>query len=355
MNEQGSGPGTAERKPSTPGAGKAEVRPGLGSRRFAGRPLSYWAVNYAAVGVLLAFIVFFSLAEPSTFPHVDEFKTIVSTQSVLAILALGVVIPLVVGEFDLSVGNNLSFTAVLSAVLVSHGMGVLPAILVSLLAGAAIGVINALLIVGVRISSFIATLGTGVLLAGFTTWVSGGVTVFEGIGPSFTNLGNEDLFNFLPIGGLYVIVLAIVLWYLLERTSLGRQLYAVGLGRQAALLAGIRTNRRIVLAFVLSGIVAAAAGVLHTANLGSASPGVGGSFLLPAFAAAFVGQTTIRAGRPNIPGTIVGVFLLAVGISGLQLMGAPSYVSELFNGSALIVAVGLSRLGARRAQTIGGV
>jgi ribose transport system permease protein len=318
-----------------------------------GRGFSYWAVNYAALGVLLLFIVFFSIAEPETFPHVDEFKTIVSTQSVLAILALGIVVPLVVGEFDLSVGNNLSFSAMLSAILVSHGMAVPLAILLALGAGAVVGLVNAVLIVGVRISSFIATLGTGVLLAGFTTWISGGVTIYENIGESFTDLGTKVVLGFLPIGGVYVIVLALLLWYVLERTSLGRQMYAVGMGRQAALLAGIRTNRRITLAFVISGVVASIAGVLHTANLGSASPGVGDSFLLPAFAAAFVGQTTIRAGRPNIPGTIVGVFLLAVGISGLQLMGAPSYVSDLFNGCALIIAVGLSRLGARKAQTLG--
>jgi ribose transport system permease protein len=314
------------------------------------RPLSYWTVNYAAVGVLALFIVFFSIAEPDTFPTADNFRTTVSTQSVLALLALGTIAPLIVGEFDLSVGTQASFAAIATAKLVSTGTSVGLVLLIVLTAGVIVGLVNSLLIVRFQISSFIATLGTGLLLAGFTSWIAAGQTIYQGIGANLTDLGNTILFDFFPIGGVYVIVAAAVLWYLFERTALGRQMYATGSGRDAARLAGIRTERRVALGFVIAGLLGTGAGFLHAAKLGSASPGVGDSFLLPAFAAAFVGATTIRAGRFNVLGTLVGVFLLAVGITGLSLMGAQSYVGDLFHGLALIIAVGLASLGARRAK-----
>jgi ribose transport system permease protein len=313
------------------------------------RPLSHWAINYAAVGLLLLLIAFFSIVRPQTFPTIGDFQTIVSTQSVLAILALGTVLPLVTGEFDLSVGSMVSFSAILTAKLVSTHTSVPVALLLVVLVGASVGTFNTLLIVRFEITSFIATLGTGLLLAGLTTWVANGQTIYQNIGTNLTNLGNNMVLG-VPIPGLYVIVISAVLWFVLERTSLGRQMYATGSGRQAARLAGIRTERRIWLAFVIAAVLAGLAGFLHAAELGSASPGVGDSFLLPAFAAAFVGSTTIRAGRFNVLGTLVGVLLLAVGVTGLTLMGAAFYVNDLFHGAALIIAVGLGAMGARRAK-----
>jgi ribose transport system permease protein len=304
--------------------------------------------NYAAVGVLLLFIIGFSIARPHQFPTLGNFKTIVFTESVLALLSLGVVAPLVVGEFDLSVGSALSFGAVVSAELISGGTSVPVTILLVLLMGLAIGLINAALIVRLEVSSFIATLGTGILLDGLTLWVSGGQTIYNGIGPSFTQLGRNTIFGVLPLPGLYVIVAAGIIWYVLENTPLGREMYVTGYGRNAARLAGIRVERRIVLAFVMSGVVAALSGLIQAANLGSASPGIGAAFLLPAFAAAFLGSTTIKAGRFNVGGTLVAAVLLAVGITGLELMGAQPYVQQFFYGGALIVSVAFAQAGVRR-------
>jgi ribose transport system permease protein len=295
-------------------------------------------------------IVFFSIAEPHTFPSFDNFKSIVANQSVAAVLAMAVLAPLIVGEFDLSVGGAMSLAAVVSASLVSHGTPVALAIPLVLAIGAAVGLINAVLIVRIGLSSFVATLGMATVLAGLSRWISDNSTVYENIGRDFTQFGNVVILGFLPIQGLYVLVLAGILLYVFAFTPFGRELYATGSGRQAARLAGIPTDRRIFLAFVLSGVLAAFAGTLNAAQLGSAAPGVGEAFLLPAYAGAFLGATTIVVGRFNVIGTLVGIALLAVGITGLQLMGAANFVSDLFNGLALIVAVSVARLGARRAS-----
>lgn len=320
------------------------------------RPPGRWSwagllTNYAAVGALIGFIVLFSILRPETFPTLDTFQTIVLTQSVLVIVALGLIAPLAAGEFDLSIGASLSFAAIVSAKLVSSGTGVALTLLIVLGAGIAIGLVNSFLIVRLEVSSFIATLGTGIILEGSTLWASGGSTVFEGIGDSFTSIGNNEIFGFLPLPGLYIIVVALALWYVLERTPLGREVYVTGYGRDAARLAGIRVERRVVLALIISASLAAMAGFLHAANLGSASPGVGNAFLLPAFAAAFLGSTAIKAGRFNVAGTLVAAALLSVGITGLLLMGAQSYVQQFFYGGALIVSVAFAQLGVRRLRS----
>jgi ribose transport system permease protein len=312
----------------------------------AGRRRVNWrsiATNYAAVAVLIGFIVVFSLTEPETFPTLDNFKSIVASQSVLGLLALAAVPPLVVGEFDISIASMLGLAAVLSAKL-AEGSGVVLIILIVLAAGLFVGAVNAFLVVKVQLNSFVATLGTSTILTGFGTLIASGETIYEGIGSNILDLASTEVW-FMPIGGWYVLVAATALWYVLQHTSLGREMYATGYGRLAARLAGIRTERRIVFAFMLSGFLAAAAGFLNTASLGSATAGVGAGYLLPAFAAAFLGATTIRAGRFNVWGTVLGLILLAVGITGLQLAGAENYVQDMFNGVALIVAVTLARIG----------
>ena len=319
-----------------------------GARTRKGVNWASLATNYAAVGALLIFIAFFSIAEPATFPSVDNFKTIVLTQSVLALVALGLCAPLVVNEFDLSIGSAVSFTALLSAKLVSTGSSVPVVLLIALAVGVVIGLINSFLVVRLEVSSFIATLGTGIMLEGLTLWVSGGSTIYKNIGKDFTALGNNEVLGFLPLPGLYVVVIAVVLWYVLERTPLGREMYVTGYGREAGRLAGLKVRRRVVLGLVIGSVIGSFAGFVFAANLGSASPGVGGAFLLPAFAAAFLGSTTIRSGRFNIAGTLVAAALLAVGIQGLQLMGAKPYVQQFFYGGALIISVAFAQLGVRR-------
>jgi ribose transport system permease protein len=312
---------------------------GLGRSRYSPGAL---LERYAVVLVLLALIVLFGLLRPNTFPTYKNFTTIASTKDILVIVALAAMVPLAAGEFDLSVGSMLGFGAMEVAVLTAHShVPLVFAIILCLLSGLAVGLINGILVAYVRINAFIATLAVGSILVGFTVWISGGATVSEGIPHSLVSLGQTQLFE-LPLPFYYMLGIAVIFYYVMNQTPLGRLFYAIGGNKEASRLAGIRTSRITIAAFAISGLVSAGAGVLQTATVSSANPEVGASFLLPAFAAAFLGATTIQPGRFNVVGTVVAVFVLAVGIAGLQQIGAPFWVSEVFNGGALLIAVGLA-------------
>jgi ribose transport system permease protein len=172
-------------------------------------------------------------------------------------------------------------------------------------------------------------------------WPSGGTQILN-LKPSFESLGTNELFGVTyPV--YILLVVAVVVWYILERTPAGRRVYATGGNIEAARLSGVPTSRVIVISLAVSATIAAAAGVLETSQLATGDPTVGPAYLIPAIAAVFLGSTQFRGGRVNVAGTIVAVYVLAVGVKGLQLAGAPVWLPDLFNGVALLIAVGLSR------------
>lgn len=305
--------------------------------------------NYAVVAFLIALCVLFSALAPDLFPTWANVKAIVNNQSVPALLALAVVLPLAAGEFDLSVGAVLGFTAIVAAKVSIAGAPVVVAVLAAVLVGALIGLVNAVLIVRVGVSAFIATLGMATVLSGGNLWLTDGSVLYQGIGEGLTTLARTRLLG-LPMIFFYLLVVGALLWVLMERTPFGRYLTATGLGRGSARLAGVPTNYYLGAAFVLSGAIAGLAGVLQTGTVGSASPSTGPDFLLPAYAAAFLGATTIKRGRFNVGGTFVGVLVLAVGVSGLNLLGAPFWVAPVFNGAALLLAVSFAAIVAGRGK-----
>lgn len=341
---------TLEQSPPVEEQQKARVPPSTHSdQRGTTTPLVARALQqYAAVIVLVALAVFFSILLPDRFGQLSTARTMLSTEAVLAVLAIGVIFPLVAGEFDISIGAVFGFCALVVARLDGpEQWPALAAVGVALLVGLTIGLFNGLLVTKVRMSSFIATLGTSVVVAGFAQWISGGKPIFDGVSTDLTEWGRRVLFDQIPIVTFYLVAVAIVAWFLLEVTVFGRYLRAVGSNVKGARLAGLPIDRLKLTAFALSGLLAALAGVISTMKLGSAHPSAGPPLLLPAYAAAFLGATTIRRGRFNVAGTVVAVFLIAVGITGIQLWGAPSWVDPVFNGSALIVAVALSSAGRR--------
>ncbi len=214
-------------------------------------------------------------------------------------------------------------------------------ILVALAFGLLVGLANGFIVNVLNVDSFIGTLGMSSILLAGTSWVTGGFQVANGISPHFTAIGQRQLLG-LPLPIYYMVVLALILWWLLEYTPVGRYLYSIGGNPQAAKLAGIRVARIKTGAFLASGLVAAFSGVILAAELGSSGPDVGAPYLLPAFSAVFLGATQILPGRVNVLGTLIAIFLLATGVKGLQLAGAPGYVNDLFNGAALIIAVALA-------------
>lgn len=297
--------------------------------------------KYALVGVLIAIIIVFSVLRPATFPTYANLVAILSSQAVLIALAVGLLFPLVAGEFDLSIGFTLGFTAMQLAVLTGQqGVPVPLAIVLSILAGGVIGAVNAVLVLRLHINAFIATLASGTVLQGLTLWLSSG-SVVANLPPLVSKIGVSGIGD-IPYVVVFAVLLALLIYYVLEYTPFGRYVHATGAGREAARLAGVRTDVLLAIAFVVSGLVAGIAGVMQTTILGSANPDVGGQYLLPAFAACFLGATAIKPGRFNVAGTVLALFLLAVGIAGLSQLGAPLWVSPVFNGMALIIAVALA-------------
>jgi ribose transport system permease protein len=301
----------------------------LGLDRFSG--LYVWA----------ALILIFSLWVPSLFDTATNVRIIAGSQAITAIVAMGLIVPVACGAFDLSIAGTLGVSTCVVIWFQANHHGWFLGIIVALLIGLLVGAVNSLIVVRLHVDSFIGTLGMSSILLAGTEWITGGSQIANGVSPTFTKIGQNQLFG-LPLPVFYMIALAIVLWWLLEYTPAGRYLYGIGGNPQAARLAGIRTGRITTSAFLLSGLVAAFAGVILASQLGSASPDVGGPYLLPAFSAVFLGATQVFPGRVNVPGTLIAIFLLATGVKGLQLAGAPSYINDLFNGAALIIAVALA-------------
>jgi ribose transport system permease protein len=296
----------------------------------------------SAAYVLLLIIIVFSLMRPDTFATRQTFNSVLNNQAITTLVAIAVVIPLSAGLFDLSVGAGVSISTVIAChLMVTDGHGILFSVIASLLVGALIGLINGLVLTKIRIDSFIVTLAMSSILLGLANAVSNQVTIV-GLPNSFVNFGLDQF-----LGITYVVwavaILAVLTWWLTSRTVLGRRLYATGGNLEAARLAGVPVDRVRVIALTLCGLLVAAAGVLLSAQASSGSSTAGQDYLMPAFAAAFLGSTQIKVGHVNVFGTVLAVYTLAAGVQGLQLIGAPFWISDAFNGAVLIIAVGLAK------------
>ncbi len=306
--------------------------------------------RYALVTVLVLMVVIFGLLEPDTFLSSGNLQTILSSQAVLMIVTLGIVLSLSVGEFDLSAGFTVAFAGtVLGKLTIESGVPVGLAVLITLLAGLAVGAVNAFLVVGLRVNSFIATLGTGTILGGLSLALSDSM-VLSGVPEPLVDAMRAQVLG-LPLPVFYGLACAVVIWILLEHTTGGRRLVFTGLGADAAKLSGVRTGQMRSLALIGGAGIAALAGIVLTGRMGAADPTAGADYLLPAFAGAFLGATAFKPGRFNAWGAVIALYVLVTGITGLQLIGAASWVEPVFNGTALVIAVALSQLTARRRTT----
>lgn len=303
---------------------------------------------YALVLAWIAVLVLFSLLKPDTFATSSNFSTIFGSQAVLALLALGALIPLTTGDFDLSIASTLGISSVVTAVLsAQHGWPPLLAILAALGVALLIGVINGALVAWLGLDSFIVTLGTGTFLGGMAQWISNS-NIISGVPQVLSDWTIGNSFLGVAVDFWYGVAAVLVLWYVFEFTPLGRRLLFVGRSRGVAQMSGLSVLRLRWGALVTSALIAGVAGVVYAGELGAADPTSGLTFLLPAFAAAFLGATAILPGRFNAPGTFVAVYFLMSGITGLQQLGAESFVQQLFYGGALVIAVGLSHVARNR-------
>jgi len=304
--------------------------------------------RYALLLVWGVVIVVFGILRPDTFMTTSNFSTIFGSQAILVVLTLALLPPLTAGDYDLSVAATLTLSSMTLAILnVNHGWSIAAAIAAALAVGLVIGIINGALVVLLGIDSLIVTLGTSTFIAGVVLWVSNSQTI-SGVSQSLIDVVVVNRFLGVPLAFYYGIAVGLIMFYVFEYMPIGRRLLFVGRGRSVARLSGIRVVRLRWGAFVASGIISAFAGVLYAGTLGSADPTSGLSFLLPAFAAAFLGATTIMPGRFNPLGSIAAVYFLVTGITGLQLLGVQTFVQQLFYGGALVLAVALSQLARRR-------
>lgn len=321
--------------PDTDTATGREPGPRTGNRRLEG---------IGPVIFLLVLIAGFSLAEPRYFPTWENLVTILNDGALLAVMACGLTVVLIVGEFDLSIAAAASFAGALATVLiVKLGWPVPLALLAVLIAAVLVGVFNGVLVTVLQIPALVATIGSASLLDGLSLWITGNSVIFEGFTDAFLRYGNWRLGG-LQAGVWYLLVLAVLLGGALRYTATGRHFHAIGSNRAASRMAGIKVQRQIVLAFVICAVLASLAGFFYTSRQGSLTPLFGTSMMLPAFAAVFLGYVTLAHRRFHILGTVIGVYIIGTGTLGLLLIGAPAYSQQLFAGLVLIAATGGAQL-----------
>lgn len=310
--------------------------------------LGRWIPVYGLVLLTVFLMLLFSFLLPNTFPTLLNVRSVVSDKAIIAILSLAAMIPMAAGRIDLTVGYGIVLWHILAISLQTiYGVPWPIAVLIVLALGALMGVLNGLLVEVAKIDSFIATLGTGTILYALALWHTGGRQMVGVVPDGFYALNTTMIFK-LPITGYYVLALAFAMWIIFEYTPIGRYLYAIGASPKAAALNGIPVRRFVMGSFVASGLLTALAGILLAAKLRIGQASVGLEYLLPALVGAFLGSTTIKPGRVNVWGTLIGVLILAVGISGIQQFGGSFWVEPLFNGVTLLVAIGIAGYAQRK-------
>jgi ribose transport system permease protein len=299
------------------------------------------APEFRLLLITVAVVIFLSWSS-SAFLTTRNLTSVGLDFAFIAVAGLGLLFVVIIGSIDLSIGANLGLSGMVAASLMSTGTPVIVAILAALCVGALIGAINGGLNTVFGVSSFIATLATLQIARGITVGYKQGASV-SGLPDSFLAIGNGDVIG-IPIPVVIVAILAIAVTFVLSRTAVGREFFAIGGSRQAALLAGVAVRRRVMAAFILSGVFAALAGVLITARLGSAVPNAGIGFELTVIAAAVIGGASLSGGVGSAAGVLLGAFLIALVNNGLVLLNVPTYWQQAFVGVVIAIAAVLDRL-----------
>jgi ribose transport system permease protein len=303
--------------------------------------------TYGTIIVLVIMLAAFSIAEPGTFATIGNFRNILNDMAIGTIVAGGLTVPLVAGDFDLSIGYLASFCGLLLVGLLSVNQLPIPiALLIVVAIGAAIGVVNGVIVSKMGVNAFIATLGTGTVVVGLNYAYSGGIPLQLTHSREFTQVAIGRLWG-VPHLVLIMAVVLVILWVILNRTVQGRHIKAIGVSAESARRAGVAVDRSRIVAFACASTCAAIGGALMASNLGSGQVTAGDGFMLTSFSAAFLGSAALKEGQFHILGTLIGVLTVAVGNNGLAMIGAPIFTQYLFAGLLLVVAVAFSSIGRR--------
>ena len=296
----------------------------------------------SALYLLVLIFAVFGTWIPHIFLTTSTTKVVLSSEAVYGVVALAALIPLVAGVFDFSIGAVLGLSVLVMTELSEHHVEWVAAALISIAVCAIPGIISGILVVDLKIHSLIATLGMSEVIAAVTLYISKNQEIVAQLNPTFVNLATGDWIG-IPKVIWYLTAIALLVYYFLERTPLGRSLFATGANLEAARLAGVPTDRLMRGSLVASAVLSGVGGVIYAAQVVSFSNSYGQAFLFPAFAAVFLGATQFR-NRPNVWGTMLAVFVLAFGVYGLQEATATGsyWLTPLFDGVALLVAVALA-------------
>lgn len=306
--------------------------------------------RYGLVVAFILMLIIFSVLKPHVFPTTENLKAVLEECAPTGIMAIGLTAVLVMKDFDLSFASMLGLgSGLVTILIVNHHVGWVLAVIICLLVGIAGGMFNGFLIAVLGGSSFIITLAMGTVLTGVEYAATGEKDIFSGYSNSFLHVAQNSSLLGLNNQVWIALVVAILAWVMLEKTEIGRFMYAIGGNSEAARLAGVRVKTLRILGFVLIAMAAVVAGVLITSLGGSYTPDPGPSYLLPAYAAVFLGAAAFRPGQFNILGTVVGVLFLETIITGLTMLDLSTWIINVVQGAILITAILLSRLGEKMA------
>jgi ribose transport system permease protein len=306
--------------------------------RLRGRALVPGLDRFSGLYIWALFIIVFGVWTPHLFLSLATVHEIASQQSIVGLIALAALMPLACGAYDLSIGANVNFTAVLVAILQTQDhWSMSGAIGVAVVSGLAIGIVNAIIVVKLKVNSFIGTLGSATIVAAVQSIVTNGNSPIPPASTAWLDLTQYQVAGF-QIVFFYLVVIALLIWWMLAWTPAGRYIYATGNNYESARLSGVSVGFWTALTLVLSGLLCGVTGILYSSLVGP-STDFGSALLLPAFAAAFLGSTQFHPGRFNVPGSLLAIFVLATGVMGLQLITSVQWLNDMFNGVALVGAV----------------
>lgn len=289
---------------------------------------------YSSLVVLALMIGYFAFNYTDEFWTTDNFLSLLSDAAPLAVVAAGLTFALISLDFDLSVGAMATLSGMTLALLLQNDLALAPALAIVFALGAFVGLVNGLIVVRLGVSAFIGTLAMFSVLGGLSTWWADGASV-NVTNTTFTGWSLDELLG-IPLPIVLAVAIYLVLWFVLERTTIGRRVYAVGANATAARLGGVSVSRIRIGAFILCSLGATVAGLLLTSKLFGAYQNAGDPLLLDAYAAVFLGAVTLRLGQFHILGTAIGVLVLAILANGLAIMGTEAYIGNLIKGGILI-------------------
>ena len=298
----------------------------------------------SVTAVFLVLCLFFWVQNPDVFLKPANLAVMMRFVATFGLLAIGEILVIITGGIDLSVGSMTALTGVLAAMLMMRGiafippLGTVPAIVITLACAALVGVWHGFCVTRLHIPPFIVTLGTWLILRGLAAFITRGYPILFPAESPFLILGQGEIYK-IPVMFIILILVALIASFLLDGTTLGRHIYAVGGNIEAARVSGINVDRVRVFCYAISGIMAGVVGVLLASRLGQGTPTVGEGYELWAIAATVIGGTSLMGGEGSVAGAILGAATMAVMANGLVLVNFSSYLQNVVLGAVLMIAV----------------